>query len=74
MTDKVFVTKENLQKALDLKQKNKVGYLTSMCAVLWLITLFPFICGIILASLLMFLFTIPFYAIDQLITRSTDNA
>ena len=74
MTDKVFVTKENLQKALDLKQKNKVGYLTSMCAVLWLITLFPFICGIILASLLMFLFTIPFYAIDQLITRSNDNA
>ena len=74
MTDKVFVTKENLQKALDLKQKNKVGYLTSMCAVLWLITLFPFICGIILASLLMFLFTIPFYAIDLLITRSNDNA
>ena len=74
MVDKVFVTKENLQKALDIKQKSKVGILTTMCAVLWLIILMPFICGIILSSLFMLLFTIPFYAIDQLIMRSTNNA
>jgi len=74
MVDKVFVTKENLQKALDMKEKSKVGFFTSICAVIWLIILFPFFVGIILTSLLMFLFTIPFYAIDQLILRSTNNA
>ncbi len=74
MTDKVFVTKENLQKALEIKEKGKVGFFTSICGVIWLIALFPFFMGIILISLLMLLFTIPFYAIDQLIIRSTDNA
>ena len=74
MTDKVFVTKENLQKALDMKEKSKVGFFTSICGVLWLIASFPFFVGIIFISLLMLLFTIPFYAIDQLILRSTNNA
>ena len=74
MTDKVFVTKENLQKALEIKEKGKVGFFTSICGVIWLIALFPFFMGIILISLLMLLFTIPFYAIDQLIIRSTNNA
>ena len=74
MVDKVFVTKENLQKALDMKEKRKVGFFTSICAVIWLIILFPFFVGIIFTSLLMLLFTIPFYAIDQLILRSTNNA
>ena len=74
MTDKVFVTKENLKKALDMKEKSKVGFFTSICAVLWLIALFPFFAGIIMTSLLMLLFTIPLYALDQLIIRSTKNA
>ena len=69
MTDKVFVTKENLQKALDMKEKSKVGFFTSVCIVLWLIVLFPFFAGIILTSLLMLLLAIPFYAIDQLFIR-----
>ena len=69
MTDKVFVTKENLQKALDMKEKSKVGFFTSICIVLWLIALFPFFAGIILTSLLMLLFALPLYALDQLFIR-----
>ena len=74
MTDKVFVTKENLQKALDMKEKSKVGFFTSVCIVLWLIVLFPFFAGIMFTSLLMLLFAIPFYAIDQLLLRRLKNA
>tara|TARA_B100000745_G_C19844532_1_gene280134 strand:+ start:64 stop:294 length:231 start_codon:yes stop_codon:yes gene_type:complete len=74
MTDKIFVTKENLEKALSFKEKNKVGLFTSICIVIWLICLFPFFAGIIFTSLLMLLFAIPFYAIDQLLHRSSNNA
>ena len=74
MTDKVFVTKENLEKALNFKEKNKVGVFTSICIVIWLICLFPFFMGIIFTSLLMLLFAIPFYTMDQLLHRSFKNA
>jgi len=74
MTDKVFVTKENLEKALNFKEKNKVGIFTSICIVIWLICLLPFFVGIMFTSLLMLLFAIPFYAIDQLLLRSLKNA
>ena len=74
MTDKVFITKENLEKAFTFKEKNKVGFFTSICVVSWLICLLPFFIGIIFTSLLMLLFAIPFYTIDQLLHRSFKNA
>jgi len=71
MTDKLFISKENLEKALDIKEKSKVGFFTSICIILWLICLFPFVMGIIFTSLLILLFTMPFYLMDQFILRRT---
>ena len=42
MTDKVFISKENLEKALSFKEKKDVGFFTSIFIVIWLITLIPF--------------------------------
>lgn len=69
MTDKLFISKENLEKALELKEKNKVGFFTGICIVIWLICLIPFITGIIFISLIILLISIPFYSIDQFIFR-----
>jgi hypothetical protein len=70
MTDKVFISKENLEKALSFKEKKDVGFFTSICIIIWLICLIPFVFGIILFSLLILLLSVPFYFIDQFIIRS----
>jgi uncharacterized membrane protein len=74
MTDKVFISKENLEKALSFKEKKDVGFFTSIFIVIWLIALIPFIFGIIFCSLLVLLSSIPFYFIDQFIIRRIKNA
>jgi len=74
MTDKVFISKENLQKALSFKEKKDVGFFTSICMIIWLLSLIPFIFGIVFCSLLILLFSVPFYFIDQFIIRRIKNA
>jgi hypothetical protein len=74
MTDKVFISKENLEKALSFKERKDVGFFTSIFIVIWLIALIPFIFGIIFCTLLILLSCIPFYFIDQFIIRRIKNA
>ena len=74
MTDKVFISKENLEKALSFKERIYVGFFTSIFIVIWLISLIPFVFGIVFCSLLILLSCIPFYFIDQFIIRRIKNA
>ena len=74
MTDKVFISKENLEKALSFKERKDVGFFTSIFIVIWLISLIPFLFGIVFCSLLILLSCIPFYFIDQLIIRRIKDA
>ena len=74
MTDKVFISKENLEKALSFKERKDVGFFTSIFIVIWLISLIPFVFGIVFCSLLILLSCIPFYFIDQFIIRRIKNA
>ena len=77
MTDKVYVTKENLENMINStisKKPNNVGLFTSCFIIIWLITLVPFIFGCLLISLFILLCGIPFYYIDQLFVRRKNNA
>ena len=74
MTDKVFISKENLEKAVSFKVRNDVWFFTSIFIVIWLISLIPFVFGIVFCSLLILLSCIPFYFIDQFIIRRIKNA
>ena len=58
MTDKVFISKENLQKALSFKEKKDVGFFTSICMIIWLLSLIPFIFGIVFTKGKMYVFRI----------------
>ena len=76
MTDKVYVTKENLEKMINTTNKKKpkeVGLFTSCFIVIWIITLLPFIFGCLFTSLFILLVGVPFYYIDQLFIRRNNN-
>ena len=77
MTDKVFITKENLENMINstIKRKpNNIGVFTACFLAVWCIAMLPFIFGCVLTSLFILLLGIPFYYIDQLFIRRKNNA
>ena len=77
MTDKIFVTKENLEKLIDntiKKTPTKVGPFSMMFFTMWMLSLVPWMVGGMLSSLAILLCAIPFYYIEQLFMRRKNNA
>ena len=77
MTDKVYVTKENLENVINTtikKTQNTAGIFSMMFVVIWLFILAILSMALVICSLAILFCAIPFYYIEQLFQRRKNNA